>query len=202
MKRGFAGHPSALSDGDLMRRVQADDIQAFEHLHDRYAATARGIASMICHSSERAEEAVQDAFLGAWGSRASYDEAHGELRTWLLTLVRNRSIDINRRNRRGDVLRASDAHLHRIAALDSVEDEAVQRDQGNGLRASLRQLPPLQREAIVLAYFGGLTHTEIAERLDVSLGTVKGRIRLGVCKARAEIVFREAMAAPGPRPRG
>lgn len=189
IRGGVPARPSALSDRDLMRRVQADDIEAFEQLYDRYAATAFGIASMICRNSERAEEAVQDAFLGAWGSRASYDEARGELRTWLFSLVRNRSIDIYRRNHRGDVLRASEAHLSRIAALDSVEDDAVQRDQGVGLRASLRQLPTLQREAIVLAYFAGLSHTEIAERLDVSLGTVKGRIRLGVRKARAEIVF-------------
>jgi len=176
-----------LSDEALMQRVQADDPNAFEQLYDRYSSRAFGLASMTCSSSERAEEAVQDAFLSVWRSRARYDHAQGSVKNWIFALIRNRSIDIHRRNRRGDGLRVSDAHLGRLATLGSVEDDAIRRDDGHRLRGMLHGLPATQREVITLAYFGGLTHTEIAERLDIPLGTVKGRMRLGLEKARAGI---------------
>ena len=179
-----------LSDEDLMRRVKADDADAFEELYDRYSSRAFGVAIVICNSGERAEEAVQDAFVSVWRTRARYDQGRGgTIQNWIFALVRNRSIDIYRRNRRGDGLRASEAHLDRIAMIGSVEDDAVKRDEGERVRGTLHQLPALQREVIALAYFGGLSHCEIAERLDVPLGTVKGRIRLGLQKARADLVF-------------
>ena len=180
-----------LSDEELMRRVQAGDADAFEALYDRYASRAFGLAIVICNNRQRAEEAVQDAFLSIWRSRARYDPAHSPVRTWLFALIRNRSIDIYRHNRRADSLRASQAHLNRIGMLGSVEDDVVRRDDGDRVRATLHELPAPQREVITLAYFGGLTHTEIAERLDIPLGTVKGRMRLGLEKARAEIVFQD-----------
>ncbi len=178
-----------LSDEDLMRRVKADDADAFGELYDRYSSRAFGLAIVICNSSERAEEAVQDAFVSVWRTRARYDQGGGGIQNWIFALVRNRSIDIYRRNRRGDGLRASEAHLDRIAMIGSVEDDAVERDEGERVRGTLHQLPALQREVIALAYFGGLSHSEIAQRLDVPLGTVKGRMRLGLQKARAELVF-------------
>lgn len=170
-----------------MRRIQADDVEAFERLYDRYSSRAFGLANAICRCKERAEEAVQDAFLGVWRSRDRFDPSRGGIQTWVLTLVRNRSIDSFRRERRGDGLRASEAHLDRIALPGSVEDDAVRRDEHDGVRASLHTLPAPQREVIALAYFGGLTHREIATRLDIPLGTVKGRMRLGLDKARATI---------------
>lgn len=109
---------------------------------------------------------------------------------WIFALIRNRSIDIHRRHRRGDALRASDAHLDQVAAADSVEDDALRRDDASRLHASLQQLPAAQRQVIALAYFGGLTHRQIAERLELPLGTVKGRMRLGLEKARAGIESR------------
>lgn len=150
--------------------------------HDRTTATTY-------LSSERAEEAVQDAFVSVWRTRARYDQGRGGIQNWIFALVRNRSIDIYRHNRRGDGLRASEAHLDRIAHDRSVEDDAVKRDEGERVRGTLHQMPALQREVIALAYFAGLSHSEIAQRLDVPLGTVKGRMRLGLEKARAEIVF-------------
>ena len=102
-----------------MRRVKADDADAFEELYDRYSSRAFGLATVICNSSERAEEAVQDAFLSVWRSRARYDEGRGGIQNWIFALVRNRSIDIYRRNRRGDGLRASEANLDRIAMIGS-----------------------------------------------------------------------------------
>ena len=178
-----------LSDEDLMRRVKADDADAFEELYDRYSSRAFGLAVEICNSNECAEEAVQDAFVSVWRTRARYDQGRGGIQSWIFALVRNRSVDIYRRNRRGDGLRASEAHLDRIAMIGSVEDDAVKRDEGERVRGTLRQMPALQREVIALVYFGGLSHSEIAQRLDVPLGTVTGRTRLGLEKVRAGLVL-------------
>jgi len=178
-----------LSDEDLMRRVKADDADAFEELYDRYSSRAFGLAVEICNSNECAEEAVQDAFVSVWRTRARYDQGRGGIQSWIFALVRNRSVDIYRRNRRGDGLRASEAHLDRIAMIGSVEDDAVKRHEGERVRDTLRQMPALQREVIALVYFGGLSHSEIAQRLDVPLGTVKGRTRLGLEKVRAGLVL-------------
>ncbi|MGI8559687.1 MAG: RNA polymerase sigma factor [Solirubrobacteraceae bacterium] len=111
----------------------------------------------------------------------------------MLALVRNRGIDIHRHYRRGDNLRAPEAHLDALAATGSVEDQAVTEDQSTRLRVSLQQLPEGQCQVIALAYFGGLTHREIAEQLKLPLGTVKGRMRLGLAKARSEIEDRTAI---------
>lgn len=179
---------TALSDEDLMRRVQADDTQAFEDLYDRHSARAFGFASKLCDTPERAEEAVQDAFLCLWRTRARYDSARGRVQTWLLALVRNRSIDIHRRNHRHDQARAAETHLDLLpSGGDRVEHRAVARNEAETIRAALAQLPAVQLEVIVLAYFGGLTHTEIAARLDLPLGTVKGRMRAALGSARNEL---------------
>ncbi len=170
-----------------MRRIQADDTLAFEELNDRYSAKALGLARVICRSTQRAEEATQEGFVSVWRSRASYDPARGSARAWLLTVIRYRSIDVMRRSGRDDVARASDDQLSYIQAPGSVVDDAEQRDEADQLRAFLLDLPELQREVITLAYFGGLTHTQIAARLQLPAGTVKGRIRLGLNKIRAEI---------------
>lgn len=109
-------------------------------------------------------------------------------------MVRNRSIDNHRLNRRGDSLQTSNEYLETVPASESVEADAIRQDESRRLRALLQQLPVLQREVIVLAYFGGLSHTEIGKHLDVPLGTVKGRMRLGLMKIAAK--------AQAPPPRG
>lgn len=184
-----------LSDEDLMRRVQSDDIRAFAELYDRFSARALGLARLLCASSERAEDAVQDAFLSLWRGRARYDPTRSAIQTWIFALVRNRSIDIYRRNRRADELGTAEAQLDHVALPGSVEDEAVRREEAGRLRISLQTVPVLQREVMVLAYFGGLSHTEIARRLSLPLGTVKGRMRLGLEKVRAEIGTSPASSA-------
>lgn len=187
--------PATLSDEELMGRIKAQsDAEAFAVLYDRYAARALGRARTLCDTTERAEEAVQDAFLSLWRTRASYEQGRGGVQPWLFALLRNRSFDIYRRNRRADRLRASDAGLVGIATAGSVEDDAVRHSEGDRVRASLRKLPVGQREAVVLAYFGGLTQSEIAARLDLPLGTVKGRIRAGLRKAREELESPQAAA--------
>lgn len=178
---------TVVSDEELMRRIQAGGVRAFEELYDRYSAKAFGLARVICHDSQRAEDAVQDGFLTIWRSRASYDPGRGSARTWLLTVIRHRSIDVMRHGRRDDSLRGSDVELELLAAPGSVVEGAEAHDDAERVRASLRELPVLQRQAIALVYFGGLTHTEIADRLQLPAGTVKGRIRLGIDKVRADI---------------
>lgn len=178
---------TVVNDEELMRRIQAGDVRAFEVLYDRHNARAFGLARFICRDSQRAEDAVQDGFLTIWLSRASYDPSRGCARTWLLTVIRHRSIDVMRRGRRDDSLRGPDVELELLAAPGSVVEGAEANDDAERVRASLRELPVLQRQAIALAYLGGLTHTEIADRLQLPAGTVKGRIRLGLDKVRADI---------------
>lgn len=186
MSEGLPAPASELGDEDLMRRVQTDDALAFEELYDRYSATAFSLARVICESTEDAQDAVQEGFLNAWRNRARYDQARGSPKAWVLALIRYRSIDTFRRHRNGDGVRASDDYLQMLPAPHRVEADAIQNDEANRLRATLQQLPALQREVIVLAYFGGLTHTEIGNHLHLPLGTVKGRMRLGLRRILAE----------------
>jgi RNA polymerase sigma factor (sigma-70 family) len=124
-----------------MRRIQADDVRAFEALYDRYSARAFGLARVICGGSRRAEEAVQDGFLSLWRSRASYDPARGNPGAWLLTVIRYRSIDVMRRGGQDDRLRESDGQLDYLPALGSVAKDAEAHDEATRLRASLHALP-------------------------------------------------------------
>ena len=184
---GPAGRRTLVSDEELMRRIQSGDTRAFEDLYDRHSARAFGLALFICRDHQRAEDAVQDGFLAIWRRRATYNPARGGARPWLLTVLRHCSIDVLRRAGTHDRLRASDIELEFLAAPGCVVDGAAMKDDAERVRASLRALPALQRQAIALAYFGGLTHTEIAARLQLPAGTVKGRIRLGMDKVRAHI---------------
>lgn len=176
-----------LSDEDLMRRIQDDDIRAFEELYDRCSARAFGLTRLMCGSSQRAEDALQEGFLAVWRNRETFDPARGSARAWLMTIIRHRCIDVIRRDQRADGLRESDIKLEYFPAPGSVAEDAAQHDATNRIRALLLGLPPAQREAIALAYFGGLTHAEIAARLQIPAGTIKGRIRLGLHKVRAEL---------------
>lgn len=179
--------PGLVVDGEeLMRRVQADDAHAFAELYGRYEYRVHAMAASMSAGRERAEDSVQEAFLDLWRTRARYDSTRGGVEPWIFALVRNRCIDAYRSNRSGDRLRASDRHLRHLPARACVEDEVVRRDEGQRARMTLLSLPVRQREVVALAYLGELTHTEMAERLAVSLGTVKGRMRLGLSKARGE----------------
>lgn len=178
--------PADLSDEELMGRVQADDVDAFAELYDRYSARAFGLARMVCGDSQLAEEAAQDGFLAVWRGRANFDPGRGSTGAWLMTLIRHRSIDLIRRSRPIDRRRASDGELGHLRARDDVAGEVEQSDDASRLRAALEQLPEPQREVIILAYFSGLTHTEIAEHLHLPLGTVKGRMRLGLHRLSSE----------------
>jgi RNA polymerase sigma-70 factor, ECF subfamily len=187
MARKAAPRSAAGSDEDLMLRIQGDDIRAFEELYDRYSARAFGLTRAICGSSHHAEEALQDGFVAVWRSRGTFDCTRGSARSWLLAVIRRRSLDVMHRTRRDDALRESDDALGVLFAPDSTARDGEQHDTTDWVRGSLLRVPVTQRDVIVLAYFGGLNHTEIAARLQVPAGTVKGRMRLGLQKVRAEI---------------
>ena len=170
-----------------MRDVQGDDAAAFDDLYHRHAAPAWRLALSICRDGGRAEDAVQEAFFAAWRSRATYDGERGSVASWLMTLVRHRSIDSLRRE--AAACRPQLAHGdHQLPdpGLPSLQDDVIARTEADALRASLRRLPDAQAEVIELAHYGELSHSEIATRLRLPAGTVKGRMRLGLEKLRKQ----------------
>jgi RNA polymerase sigma-70 factor (ECF subfamily) len=179
-------------DVRLMAEVSAGSVEAFAELYDRYCDRAYGIAFSICRDEGRAQDAVQDGFLSVWKSRATYRAQQGAVAAWLLTVVRHRAIDLTRRHERHDAYRARDAELYARSAPDDVCQTAIERDDARRLQASVGLLPEVQQEVITLAFYGQLSHSEIASRLGLPAGTVKGRMRLGMRKLRS--TFEQSMA--------
>lgn len=168
-----------------MQRVQAGDTGAFGSLFDRHSARALAVAGAVCHDRGRTEDAVQEGFLTIWRSRGSYKPGRGSFRAWAMTIVRHRALDSARAEASGT--RPTEVTAERsapTAAPGSVQDDAIERSQAAALRESLRDLPDAQAEVIVLAFFGQLSHSEIAAELALPRGTVKGRMRLGLEKLR------------------
>ena len=176
-----------LGDIELMESVRADDPDAFSALYDRFGSRAYRVAFSIARDRTRAEDIVQEAFLSIWRSRARYQPQRGAVVTWIMSTVRNRAIDAVRLNGRHDDRRAGGEHTREgMQAAREVEDTAIERDQAARLRRVLARLPKEQRDVICLAYFGELSASEIADELSIPVGTVKGRMRLGLNKLRAE----------------
>ena len=184
-------HPAAdahATDHELIRRSQANDVEAFEQLYDRYGALAYRVARSVCRDPHRAEEAVQDGFLAIWRSRSRYNPELGTVKAWSISVVRHRAIDLNRReaSSRRSVLADADRAVT-LPPSSSAEDHALARSDADDLRASLERLPDAQAEVIALAFYGQLTHAEIGQRLSLPAGTVKGRMRLGLEKLRKQM---------------
>jgi RNA polymerase sigma-70 factor, ECF subfamily len=179
----------ALSDVELMAKVSAGSAESFVDLYDRYCDRAYRVARAVCHDDGRAQEAVQDGFLAVWRSRASFHSQQGTVAAWLLTVVRNRAIDVARLNHKHASRRAGDDQLTELFSVDNAFETAVRRDDAQRLQASLAMLPDAQAEVITLAYYGQLSHTEIAAHLGLPAGTVKGRMRLGLQRLQAEIQY-------------
>ena len=186
-----AGQPATagatLRDEQLMARAQAGAVDAFGELYDRYSRRAYRVALAVCRDHERAQDAVQDAFLAVWKSRASYRSHRGTVGAWLLTSVRHRAIDLVRHNAKQINRRAGDDHAPDRAAPDDVCELVIQRAEAAALHARLAGLPDAQQEVIALAFYGELSYTEIAAHLGLPAGTVKGRMRLGLQKLQADI---------------
>lgn len=181
------GSDRELSDAVLWSQARAGDTAAFAAVYDRHAAGAYGLACRIVHSRATAQDVVQEAFLSLWRTDR-YCAEKGSLRTFLLAIVRNRAIDVLRKERRCSAEDCSDdSAVIGLSAVDRTDAEVEQREMERFLRTALTKLPDPQRRALELAFFDGLTHHEIALRLGEPIGTIKGRIRLGLEKLRAEI---------------
>jgi RNA polymerase sigma-70 factor, ECF subfamily len=182
-----------LADEDLMQLVRRGDAQAFEVVYDRHATAAFSLAYRMTGTRNTAEDVVQEAFLSLWRSGARYDRTRGSVRTWVLGIVHNRAIDALRRAMVHDRRRASDEGIEeRLESGERTDVEAARRDEAREVRSALRALPPEQSRVIELAYFGGFTHTEIADMLGTPVGTVKGRMRLGLLAMRKHLLERGA----------
>ena len=179
-----------LADEDLMPLVERKDPAAFEIVYDRHGGAAYSLAYRIVGDRAVAEDVTQEAFLSVWRSGARFDRARGSVRTWLLGVVRNRAIDVLRR----EAGRAPDGQpraRHRAGAGVPLRAHrcggAAPRRRRARCGARSADLPEDQLKVVQLAYFGGLSHSEIAEVLGMPLGTVKGRMRLAMEKMRATL---------------
>jgi RNA polymerase sigma-70 factor (ECF subfamily) len=177
-----------VADEELMQLVHDGDTQAFEVVFDRHADAAFSLAYRMCGRRAMAEDVVQEAFLSLWRSGARYDRTRGSVRSWVLSVVHNRAIDAFRRETVRTSRNVSDETVaERMPAADLTDAEVERRDEARQVRSALGALPADQRQVIELAFFGGFTHTQIAEMLKLPTGTVKGRMRLGLTKMRGTL---------------
>ena len=171
-----------------MQLVQGGSPRAFELLYDRHGGAAFSLAYRMVGNRVTAEDITQEAFLSIWRSRLRYDQARGSVRTWVLGIVHNRAIDQLRRGTVHDRRRETlDGVEERHEARERTDVEAARREDARGVRTALDALPEEQRHTIELAYFGGFSHSQIAEMLGMPIGTVKGRMRLGLEKMRKQL---------------
>lgn len=189
----------AAHDGELTRKIAAGDVQAFEELYDRHSSQAFGLALYVTKQSTVAEEVTQDAFLGLWRAAAGFDSELASVKTWLLTMVRNRAIDALRKHAKQvrDV-EFDEAIAERLEAPDRPEDQVVKQDQADHTRGLLKALPSTQRQVIELSFFRGLSQAEIAGRIGVPVGTVKGRQRLALEKLHERLIGSPGRRQPAP----
>ena len=174
-----------LADEDLMQLLRRGDPRAFEAVYDRHSGAAFSLAYRMVGRGNVAEDVVQEAFLSIWRSGARYERARGSVRTWVLGIVHHRAIDQLRRSSVHDKRRASDEGIEeRLESGERTDVEVARRDEAAAIRSAMEALPSEQSHVIELAYFGGFTHTEIADILEMPVGTVKGRMRLGLAKLR------------------
>jgi RNA polymerase sigma-70 factor, ECF subfamily len=178
-----------LSDEALVALAARSEQLALAELYDRFGRPAYGLALRILRDEALAEDAVQEAFLALWRTAARFVPERGKASTWILTLVHRRAVDLVRREER----RRTDAleHAPEPESHDAVEEEAWLRLQRERVQDALRKLPDQQREAIELAYYGGFTQSELAERLGQPLGTIKSRMFMGLGR------LRELLGEPG-----
>jgi RNA polymerase sigma-70 factor, ECF subfamily len=178
----------SLADEDVMQLVRRGDARAFEVIYDRHSPAAFALAYRMMGTRAGAEDVTQDAFLSMWRSGSRYDRARGSVRTWVLGIVHHRAIDALRRATVHSRRQAGDEGIEeRFEARERTDVEAARREEAGTVRTALDTLPADQCQVIELAYFGGFTHTEIAEILDAPVGTIKGRMRLGLRKMRARL---------------
>ena len=185
-------HSPPHDDALLAQRIRSGDRSALGELYDRYASLALATALRVVADRQLAEDLVHDAFVATWQKIDRFDPARGNLRAWLLTIVRNRALDKVRGVRASiEVGAADDQALLRTSANPTWE-AAIARRSTAELRSALDELPTEQREAVELAYFGGRTYREIAVLTGVPLGTANGRLRLALAKLRDALRMTDA----------
>jgi RNA polymerase sigma-70 factor (ECF subfamily) len=187
-------HYLRLADEDLMVLVGGGDADAFAALYDRHSRSAYGLAHKLTGEKQAAEDLAQDAFLKVWRSADRYRPERGSARAWILSVVRNQGIDqlrasASRRRMQEKIEAAAPRYEPSEAFAQAWGDFRLGR-----VREALDALPPLQQQVLELAHFSGLTHLEIAERLQLPPGTVKGRLRLGLGKLRTNTELRDVAA--------
>ena len=177
-----------LSDEALVLLAARSEESALAELYDRYGRAAYGLALRVLRDQALAEDAVQDAFLGVWRTASKFVPERGRASTWILTLVHRRAVDVVRREQR----RRSESLDHATEpSVEGVEEDAWLRLQRERVQSALRRLPDAQRETLELAYYGGFSQSELAERLGQPLGTIKSRMFSGLSR------MRELLEEPG-----
>jgi RNA polymerase sigma-70 factor, ECF subfamily len=187
---------AALADEELMELVTGGDADAFEVVLARHADAAYSLAYRMCGKRTLAEDVTQEAFLAIWRGGGRYDSARGSVRAWTLGIVHNRAADALRHAAVRERRRAHDEDAaDELVSRDRTDSQALDNVAGERVRSALRELPGEQRRVIELAYYGGFTQNEIAEMLGDPLGTVKGRMRLGLLKLRSQLHDWESVGA-------
>lgn len=194
------------SDEALVKAFQRKQVEALEEFYDRHHRTALAVAYRVLGDADMAEDVTQEAFLAVWRQADAFSPERGQARSWFLSIVRHRAIDVTRGRAFSrehislDEMSVEGAGAHPLyisllprgryrggAPLQDVGQEALANIEKEQIRNAVNTLPAEQREAVTLAYFGGYTHQEIAERTGVPLGTVKGRMRLAMQKLRSAL---------------
>jgi RNA polymerase sigma-70 factor (ECF subfamily) len=173
------------SDTELLARLGARDTSALEQLYDRHARHALGVAYRVLSDRAEAEEVVQDVFLQLWNARIRYDERRGKFTSWLFVMARNRAVD--RLRRRSSRPRGEPATGREAAHAPDAERHVLDGERQRQVAHALSQLPSVQREAIELSFFGGLSHSEIARQLSEPIGTVKSRMNRAMATLRTTL---------------
>jgi len=182
-----AGVPGTSDEALLERLAIRADTEALSELYDRYQALMYGLAMRITNDAQLAQDAVQEAFVGVWRNAARYSAARASVRTWILSITHHRAIDLIRRRRATVALPEASETVAEALTVPDVWPEIAHSIDVDAVRAAIAQLPDAQRQAIELAYFGGLTQVEIAQRTESPLGTIKSRVRLGLLTLRRQL---------------
>ena len=178
-----------------MALVQKGDADAFEVVYDRHCDVAFSLAYRMCGRRATAEDVLQEAFLALWRTGARYDYTRGSVRNWIMRIVHNRAVDALRRGGvRDRGLSHEEGVVERVAGPEDTERQILDGERAHEVRGALGELPKEQSRVLELAYFGGFTHTEIASMLQMPVGTVKGRMRLGLAKLRLTMAAEEGIS--------
>lgn len=170
-----------------MALVCRGDGGAFDELHRRYAGSAHGYACRLVRDSQRAHDVVQEAFVSVWRGRASYRPERGAVGTWVMSMVHHRAVDHLRREARAAPLLRDPERVVEAGSGGCLAKRMVSQELAHDLRAHVKSLPERQRQVLTLAFFGGLSHAEIAAELKLPLGTAKGAIRCGLQRLRKQM---------------